>query len=475
MNRALRALFSPAPLLVATLPALASCSAIIDVDPACDATLCAPFACAPDGIACLEQCTSDADCTSGFACNPESQECEATGCVVTTSLDALEMPALVAELEPVWIEASNADNQLVLFASNRHGLGMRRFGLNGSLVEADPVADPLGMFPILEANPLRRRFRLDASLRVGSAEDGVSTRIRYALANPLETGDEVYSGAFDFGPPLTPPSATGLLNPGRSAEIDDTAWTDLGEQQLVVWAQTRGGRAEARLVVAPEGPNTLVAEDSIVITEDGEGSERVGVVNVGSRRAVLFDGSAAGERRVVVRPVANDGTVGGRGVLMNGVDASTATIDAFASLEVGGGASVLWGVLSGTTVDIMLGRLDGGDLTLLETEATVVLPSESLDVEVSAVGTWDAVAFGDTIGLVVSGTARGREGVWLLRLSSDGAAVGSPLLLAERPTGDVREVDVVATSDGFAAFWRTETEEATATVAMRRVVCQAQP
>lgn len=447
------------------------CSLAIDVEPDCVDSSCGAYICAPDQIACRDTCGQDGDCASGFAC--DSSVCVSTGCRITVATDALPMPSLISEIEPVWVTGPNVDSQLVVLASNRHGFGLRRFSLGGVAVPNDPVAEPLGMFTIIEGNPLRRRFRVDPVYRRGNLENAVSSRIDFSFTDVPSTGDIANLGTFDFGPPISPPAKRALINAttNRNAELLDTSVAALDSGYIVGWTQRRSARPEARVLAVGATGGAADIDQSVVVSADTEASERLAVVRVGDVPVVVYEANDGGDRRVILRPLQADGRPVGRGVLMSGRDAANVTVDAVAAFGGDDRAIVYWGNVDNGEVEVMRATVTSGDIALLEPGESVVFPSVSSTLPVDEILLWDAAAGANDSALLLRGTARGKSDVWLVRVAESGSLASIPVA-AGMPAGAVPlEVDVVATDDGYAAFWRVEAADGTASVAYRRFVC----
>lgn len=453
------------------LASVGGCSLAIDVEPDCVDSSCGAYTCAVDRIACLDSCTQDGDCASGFAC--DNSVCVSTGCRVTVATDSLAMPTLVSELEPVWVTGPNVDSQLVVFASNRHGFGLRRFSLGGVAVPNDPVAEPLGMFPIVEGNDLRRRFRIDPIYRRGTTEPALSSRIDFAFTDVPTAGDIPNLGAFDFGPPITPPSRRSLIttNTNRNAEVLDTAVTTVDAGWLVGWTQRRSARPDARVLPVASTGGAVEIERSVVVSSDTEASERMAMLRIGETPVVVYEANDAGDRRVILRPLQADGQPIGRGVLMSGREASRVSVDAIAAFGDADRGIVYWGNLEDGEVEVMRATVTASDVGLLEPGEAVVFPSVSSILPVNEVKLWDAAARADESALLLRGVARDQQDVWLVRIDAAGVVAAIPVAAGFPSGSEPIELDVIATDDGYAAFWRVEAADGTASVGYRRFVC----
>ncbi len=446
------------------------CSLVIDVEADCDDRNCGAYVCASDGVACLDTCGGDADCSAGHICDAAVAQCIATGCTLTASAEPLDMPPLVNEMEPVWATGPGIDSQLVVFASNRHGMGLRRFSLAGAPVPNDPRAEPLGLFALVEGNELRRRFRIDAAFERGTGEDGSASRIDISFANVPTTGDVVHAGAFVLGPPTRTPSHRLAVDPGRATEILDSGVAFHDGEQAVVWSQRRAARPDVRFVLLGEGESNVAADRVAILSETDENAGNVAIAAYPGGFVVVYDAVVGADRRVVLRTLDSDGTPVGRAVISAGVGASANPIDFLDVFVLGEEIHAFWGAEADAGVLIERARLGGPELSLLTAGSAVVIPSQPLSLPVEQVTRWDAAAAEDGFGIAVHGVSRGATDVWLVRVDASGAV--NPVPVGVGIDATPIEVDIAATQDGFALFSRAELDDGTAVVSFRRLVCE---
>lgn len=398
---------------------VAACSLLLDVEPDCDVVAdCAPYVCNAENTACLQDCTTNAECAPGWVCERGGNQCVSQGCQPQTDpvrILTLEQPAFEYDV------ARLGDNYWVVVADSE-GVGIAEVRPDGSLGVGSDGLEQLDETPSLGAAPV-------------ALSDGDSVYMVWHGDVAANVEDVRYfrlgSDNATAGPRVSFRGETGQ-------NIDNLTASIGGDEVVVAWSSFLD-RAQVQLVELNAEGEPL--DDPVVISQETTGTSLPALGLVGGDLAFARRETNAGQNTIVASFLSDD--FGRRTdtplsettpnlldtVVSSGMDESLAV----AWIETGSDGRVLNHSVVGEGGAIMT----AGDTQEFTTGPTRV----------------DMASAGDEFALVWAGEENRIPELFMRRFDQAGDALFMTFPVSDGSVEEAGQPRIVRSSDGYAVFW----------------------
>lgn len=431
---------------------LAGCSLVIDVPADCDDANCGAYVCGEDGIECLDECSSDLECATGYVCDVPDARCLPTGC--SPVFDPVVLDGLPGTINEIALGVGGTSEQMVVVVGRDGGLGFRRFNINGAVV-ADPTDEGLGLVRLADANEDRLPFF--PVVRFVDSEDAAADEgaPRFAITwrGATETRDEIHLGSFIIEPPRAP--TTRLLWQERlRTEVTRVDIRPNGLGLLSLWRAKSGQTGEV-LAIASDLYGDVGEEQSVLLTPEDQVGDNPALGRVGDVFLAAYTTAGDGVRDFGASAVDGQGALLGRVSFRSDQPAASFRVEQVLGLSAGTAAGILW-VENGDPDEVYLAVLDESDVRNLDPSDTLALPAIPIADDFNDVSLVRAAD--DDGGFVIGwvGERQGRTDLWVQRFDADGTPLFSPIPVLGSGAYEVDDYRLVSTREGIGVVWLTD-------------------